>query len=155
MLNILRLTDLIIVKARSPRSCARLLKWSVPRRALRRVHWSSLTKDNRRSLKRKENWRKSLLLGIQTGDKLAKPPFFVAYSRLCRLLKQSIAYKPPSKRCNLCLWEKYFIICKPHLPTLNHRHQLVSSCRHMFNFCYKFQVPFCYTTESLETAFYL
>ena len=40
--------------------------------------------DKRRSLKRKENWRKLLLLGIQTGDKSAKPPFFVAYSRLCR-----------------------------------------------------------------------
>ena len=25
-----------------------------------------------------------LLLGIQTGDKLAKPRFFIAYSRLCR-----------------------------------------------------------------------
>ena len=78
MLNILRLTDLTIVKARSPRSCARLLKWGVPRRAFRRVHRSSLTKDNRRSPKRKENWRKSLLLGIQTGNKLAKTPFFVA-----------------------------------------------------------------------------
>ena len=31
-----------------------------------------------------ENWRKLLLLDIQPGDKLAKPPFFVAYSRLCR-----------------------------------------------------------------------
>ena len=30
------------------------------------------------------SWRKLLLLGIQAGDKLAKPPFFVAYSRLCR-----------------------------------------------------------------------
>ena len=40
--------------------------------------------DERQSLKHKENWRKLLLLGIQPGDKLAKPPFFVAYSRLCR-----------------------------------------------------------------------
>ena len=40
--------------------------------------------DKRRSLKRKENWRKLLLLGIQTGDKWAKPLFFVAYSQLCR-----------------------------------------------------------------------
>ena len=40
--------------------------------------------DERQPLKRKENWRKLLLLGIQTGDKLAKPPFFVAYSRPCR-----------------------------------------------------------------------
>ena len=45
---------------------------------------STETPWRERSLKRKENWRKLLLLGIQTGDKLAKPPFFVAYSRLCR-----------------------------------------------------------------------
>ena len=47
--------------------------------------------DKRRSLKRKENWRKSLHLGIQTDDKLAKPQFFVAYSRLghhCRNLAE-------------------------------------------------------------------
>ena len=35
-----------------------------------------------------------------------------------KILKQAIAYNPSSKRCNLCLWEKYFIICKPHLFTL-------------------------------------
>ena len=40
--------------------------------------------DKIRSLKRKENWRKLHLLGIQTGDNLARPLFFVAYSRLCR-----------------------------------------------------------------------
>ena len=45
---------------------------------------STETPWRERSLKHKENWRKLLLLGIQTGDKLAKPPFFVAYSRLCR-----------------------------------------------------------------------
>ena len=55
---------------------------SVTRRSLRRCP-PKLT-DKRRSLKRKENWLKLLLLGIQTGNKLAKPPFFVAYSRLCR-----------------------------------------------------------------------
>ena len=39
--------------------------------------------EERQSLKRKENLRRLPLLGIQTGDTLAKPPFFVAYSRLC------------------------------------------------------------------------
>ena len=39
--------------------------------------------EMRHALKCKENWWK-LLLGIQTGDKLAKPLFFVAYSQLCR-----------------------------------------------------------------------
>ena len=78
---------------RSPRSCGRLRKWRLRDRtmrgALRRVRLK-LT-DKRQSLKRKENWLKLLLLGIQTGDKLAKPPFFVAYSRLyrhCRYLAE-------------------------------------------------------------------
>ena len=51
-----------------------------------------------------------------------------------KILKQAIAYNPSSKRCNLCLWEKYFIICKPHLATLNKRNKLVSSCRHASKF---------------------
>ena len=37
-------------------------------------------------------------------------------------------------RCNLCLWEKYFIICKPELATLNKRNELLSSCRHAKKF---------------------
>ena len=40
--------------------------------------------DKRHSLKHKENWRNLLLLHIQSGDELAKPKFFVAYSWLCR-----------------------------------------------------------------------
>ena len=121
MLNILRLTDLIIVNARSPRSCARLLKWSVPRRALGRVHWSSLTKDNRRSLKRKENWRKSLLLGIQTGDELAKPPFLVAYSWLCRHCRNLAKGGCLSSRFHFTLC-RYFLghVACPNLPWQGH-----------------------------------
>ena len=117
MLNILRLTDLIIVKARSPRSCARLLKWSVPRRSLRRVHWTSLTKDNSRSLKRKKNWRKSLLLGIQTGDKLNKPPFFVALSGLCRHCRNLAEGGCLSARFHFTLC-RYFLghVACPNLP---------------------------------------
>ena len=59
-------------------------KWRLRDRPTRRAQEGPLKlPDERQSLKRK-NWRKLLLLGIQTGDKLAKPPFFVAYSRLCR-----------------------------------------------------------------------
>ena len=61
------------------------LNWTVTQCALAQEGPLKLT-DKRRSLKRKENWRKLLLFGIQTDDKfkLTKPPFFVAYSRLCR-----------------------------------------------------------------------
>ena len=37
-----------------------------------------------------------------------------------------------SKRCNLCLTEKYNIICKPSLCTLNKRTEILSTCRHNY-----------------------
>ena len=51
-----------------------------------------------------------------------------------KTLKQAIAFNPSSKQCSFCLWEKYFIICKPHLATLNKHDGLVSSCRHASKF---------------------
>ena len=37
---------------------------------------------------------------------------------------------PRSKKCSLCLWEKYFIITADRRNTLNSRSELVSTCRH-------------------------
>ena len=77
------LTDNLV--PRSPRSCGGLRKWRLRDGPTWRAQEGPLKlPDERQSLKRKENWWKLLLLGIQPGDKLAKPPFFVAYSRLCR-----------------------------------------------------------------------
>ena len=42
-----------------------------------------------------------------------------------------------SDRCNLYLWEKYFIICRPELATLNKRNEVVTSCRHTNKFLLK------------------
>ena len=39
-------------------------------------------------------------------------------------------YNPAFNRCNLCLWEKYLIFCRPDLSTLNKRNELINSCRH-------------------------
>ena len=38
-----------------------------------------------------------------------------------KILKQAKPYNSASNRCNLCLWEKYFIICRPDFGTLNKR----------------------------------
>ena len=54
-----------------------------------------------------------------------------------KILKQAITYNPSSKRCELCLWEKYFITSKPHLANLNNRNELVSSCRQASKFLLK------------------
>ena len=51
-----------------------------------------------------------------------------------KFLKKASVYNVSTKRCNLCLWEKYFIICEPHSATLNSRSELVSSCRHSKKF---------------------
>lgn len=47
-----------------------------------------------------------------------------------RILSSHSPYNSSSKRCNLCLKEKFLIIYRPKLSTLNKRNELVSSCRH-------------------------
>ena len=47
-----------------------------------------------------------------------------------RILSSSSPYNSASKRCNLCLNEKFLIICPPQLSTLNNGNELLSSCRH-------------------------
>ena len=46
-----------------------------------------------------------------------------------RILSSSSSYNSSNKRCNLCLKEKFLIICRPELSSLNKRNELVSSCR--------------------------
>ena len=47
-----------------------------------------------------------------------------------KAIKRSNSYSTSSKTCNLCLQEKYFIICKPEMSSLNNRNELASECRH-------------------------
>ena len=54
-----------------------------------------------------------------------------------KILKPATQYNLTSNRCNLCLWEKYFIICKSALATLNKRNELITSCRHANKFLEK------------------
>ena len=56
---------------------------------------------------------------------------------LWKILKQDTPYNTASNRFNLCLWEKYFIICRPDLGTLNKRNELITSCRHASKFLLK------------------
>ena len=54
----------------------------------------------------------------------------IKFSIKYRVIKRCKAYKSSSKRCNLCLHEKFLIICRPELGTLNSRNELISACRH-------------------------
>ena len=54
----------------------------------------------------------------------------IDYSISWRIISSSSSYNSSCKRCNLCLKEKFLIICRPDLSSLNKRNELVSSCRH-------------------------
>ena len=66
---------------------------------------------------------------------------FTKFKVTWRILKHAASHNPTSNRCNLCLWEKYFIICKPDLASLNKRNELISSCRHAAKYAIKNFTP--------------
>ena len=56
------------------------------------------------------------------------------YSIDWKIMASAPSYSNVSKRCNLCVLEKFFIICKPQLASLNKRSELISTCRHKGKF---------------------
>ena len=54
----------------------------------------------------------------------------IQYSIKWKIIKRCRPYSSKTKRCNLCLHEKFIIICHPELGSLNNRNELVSTCRH-------------------------
>ena len=56
------------------------------------------------------------------------------YTLTWTIKKRAQPYSPRTKRCNLCLWEKFFIITADKNTTLNTRTELTSTCRHKRNF---------------------
>ena len=63
----------------------------------------------------------------------ARKPFRVQW----KVLATCKPYDNVSKKCNLCLKEKFFIICRNDLCTLNKRNELASSCPHRNRFTLK------------------
>ena len=47
-----------------------------------------------------------------------------------KVMARARPYSNVTKRCNLCIAEKFYIICKPGAGTLNKRNELASACRH-------------------------
>ena len=50
------------------------------------------------------------------------------------VVKQCKSYSNITKRCNLCLWEKYFILKADKSTSLNSRSEFISTCRHKRKF---------------------
>ena len=52
------------------------------------------------------------------------------YDITWKILAKAKAYSNQTKRCHLCIAEKYFILTKPQMASLNRRNELISTCRH-------------------------
>lgn len=52
------------------------------------------------------------------------------YTLTWKIVARAKPYNPITKRCNLCTTEKYFIIYKRNMGSLNKRDELASTCRH-------------------------
>ena len=96
-------TDNLVL--RSPRNCAGLHKWSVTQHMLRRSPLK-LT-DKIRSLKRRENWWKLLVLGIQTGDKPNHCSLSLSYSQLCRHFRSLAERRCPFSPFHFTLFRNF------------------------------------------------
>ena len=54
----------------------------------------------------------------------------IEHSIQWRIIARASAYSTSSKKCNLCIKEKYFILCKPEMASLNNRNELATECKH-------------------------
>ena len=65
-------------------------------------------------------------VGLNWTLKNANKPLNIKW----RILRKCKPYNNIRKKCNLCQSEKFFIICKKELCSLNERNELASSCHH-------------------------
>ena len=54
----------------------------------------------------------------------------INYSPKWKIIDRGRAYQPSGKNCGLCDLEKFYIISRPELASLNQRNELATSCRH-------------------------
>ena len=54
----------------------------------------------------------------------------ISFSLKWKIIDRGKPYNPVTGDCQLCLKEKYIIIFKPEISTLNSRNELASTCRH-------------------------
>ena len=90
-----------------------------------RNHTASFRNENKRNATELSKYIWSL--------KDAKMEFAVTW----KIMARARPYSNVTKKCNLCITEKFFIICKPGTGTLNKRNELASACRHATKYLIK------------------
>ena len=64
------------------------------------------------------------------------------YSISWKIIAKAKSYSNTTKRCNLCITEKFFILSNPQMATLNKRNELISNCRHRRKYILKYSWNF-------------
>ncbi len=65
----------------------------------------------------------------------------ITYNITWKTITKSKQYSTTTNTCNLCLKEKFYIICKPEMATLNNRNELSTECPHKKKFLLAYQYP--------------
>ena len=76
----------------------------------------------------------------------------IQYNIKWRKIKHARSYSNVTKKCNLCLWEKYFILCKLEMSSLNNRNELTSCCRDSRKFLLKNVTTYLFTSRQAHHA---
>ena len=75
---------------------------------------------------RNESMRHKTRLSNYIWD-LTSTPYEVTW----RIVRKTQPYNARTKKCLLCLWEKFYIMTADKSTSLNARNELMSKCRHM------------------------
>ena len=89
--------------------------------------------DHRTSFNYEQYKNKSKLSSFIWETKNKKQNFEIKWS----VIRRSTPYKAGSKKCNLCLWEKFHIMTGDKDKLLNERNELITKCRHVDKFLLK------------------
>ena len=95
--------------------------------------FKSRLENHRASLKSKSKCNATELSKYIWQLKESNCNHFLNWKTLC----YASHYSNSTKKCNLCIAEKYSIICKPKQATLNKKNELVSKCCHKDKFLLK------------------
>ena len=87
--------------------------------------------NNHKTSFRLENHQNESKLSVHIWDLKRQQ---IDYELKWRIIAKTNSYSPSSKKCWLCVKEKYYILFEPKMATLNKRHEFFTPCLHKAKF---------------------
>ena len=76
------------------------------------------------------------------------------FSLKWKIIDRAPPYNPMTRKCNLCIKEKFYIIYRPNMATLNKRNELFNSCWQRHEKCSYVNVIYQLFLSSIICLFY-